>query len=474
MAKPKAIGTSTFWTKFTNFFSNWQWRRDNSGIFSMTRNVWYGNNTVKIDCEEPLVAYNDCPHFQMVIEKKAEMFANGQWKCYAADDDELENPIDDDEGLKLLRQPNPLQSGEEFLKDHIRYKSLFANEYIYRLTGSALTLPKVMWYLPTDLMEVELTGKIFDQYEIEGIIKKYILTWGAERKDYSPKDVIYIADNFSLTEGKGKSKVPSLKLPINNIIAALKTRNILTVNKGIIGFISNEAKDAIGSVQMTDPQREAIEKQFEGDSDLYSDKAKIKITNSSTKWNNMSFPIKDLMLLEECEDDFQIICAAYGVNRRLFGGTKDATYENQKESEKSTYQSCIQPEADSYSAIITKALKGEERKRKYVLDYSWLPIMQANKQEEEEADSTKRQKLSGMLSDGIISPQAYADAMGVEMTGDGIQKGNGQASDKLGKIPLALQQLANALTDALAANDTALAQKIKKKMDLLLVSLTTD
>ena len=424
-----SVGTINFLRKLTNLLPTWQWTRDKF-FTNFNRISWFGNNTVIIDTEDPITAYNDCPHFQLVIDRKAQMFANGQWLCFDKTDVKFENPIEGDPGIELLKNPNAMQTGEEFLAQYQFYKSLFSNGFIYKLRGSRMAeVPTALWHLPSDLMEIVLTGKIFQQFELNQIIDKYVLRFNEVATDFAVEDVIYKAENFNIDIGKGISKVPSLKLPINNIIAALRTRNIIITNKGIFGFMSSDIKDAAGTISLDGDSRKLIEDQFADDANLYSERAKIKITNTPTKWNSMSFPLKDLLLSEGNEDEFAAILGAYGMDRDLFPSTKGATFENKKQAEILTYNSTIQPEADALAAVMTKQLGADERGKIYVLDYSWLSIMQKDKKMEEEVLKIKAERFAVMLDKGVISRQAFADAMDVKLTGEEPSTGSGHEDE---------------------------------------------
>lgn len=458
-----------------SWWSNWQWSKDPTFNRFFNNHFFNSSTPVLIDSgtQNIIKVYQDCPHLRAVIDKRGELFSNGQWKCYkiGTGTDEQEE-ITEDEGLKLLKKPNVFQSGEDLLKDYLYNKDLYANNFIYKLSGSVLVLPKALWNLPSEWMEIEFTGKFFDQIELDGIIKKFIFCYSGTRKEYTAKDVMYKPERFSITEGKGTSKIPTLQLPVSNIIAALKTRNILAVSKGVVGFMSSDSKDVNGTIPIQDTERKMIEEEFAKDTDLYSDRPKVKIVNQMTKWNHMSYPVKDLMLFEEVEDDFNTILAAFGLRREIFPTTSGSTYENQNQAEKSAYTSTIQPEADAFAAMITTMLRGEERGVKYVLDYGWLPIMQEDKLNEANIDLINQTRLSALFADGIIGADKYAELADVKMTGTGTPSGaSGGSIDSLGKIPLALQQLALARERAVTAGDTDLINQLGKAQDALLMQL---
>ena len=398
-----------------SLFSNWQWGRDPMFSRFWTDRMLNSDVPVVIDCNNLEKPYLDCPHLRAVIDKRGEFFSNGLWKCVSENDETQEFP--NDPGLKLLRKPNAFQTGEEFMKDYLYYKDVYANSFIYKNSGSSLALPRALWNLPSEWMEMSLSGKFFDQVDIADIIQKFKLKYSGYERVYETKDIIYKPERFSMSKGKGMSKIPTLQMPISNIVAALKTRNILIVNKGVIGFLSSENIDKVnGALPMKGTQKTEIQKEFEGEANLFSGEPKIKIASSPVRWNPMSYPTKDLALFEEIEDDFNTICSNYGVMRDVFPSTKGATFENQKEAKKGTYTDTIQPEADAFAEMMTEHLQPGAG-RKYILDYSWLPIMQADRQSEEAADKTKAEKNAILLDKNIISEQAYADSMGVKLTG---------------------------------------------------------
>jgi len=63
-----------------------------------------------------------------------------------------------------------------------------------------------------------------------------------------------------------------------------------------------------------------------------------------------------------------------------------------------------------------------EPERKYILDYSWLPIMGEDELQEAQEEKLEAERLAILYDKGIISPEAFAELAGVDFTGDGIPK----------------------------------------------------
>ena len=301
---------------------------------------------------------SECPHLSLTINEKCKMFANG------------ELVTDSNYVIDVLSNPNPLQSWESFLKQFILNKSLYGNVFIYKLTAGGNI--KQLWILPSNLVEVEFSGKFYNQIKKENIINKFYLNYNNKKIEFNPKDIIFIPDNplFLL----GDSKIDALKLPISNIISALKSRNVIINDRGAMGILSNNSKDADGGIPLSDSERRKIEESIRREYGINDGQSRILVTNAALSWQPITFPTKDLMLFEEIEDDFATIIATYGLDRDIFPSTKGATYENKKQALKNTYQNTIQPEADELANMLSAEFGSE-----IIINYDWLPIFAEDK-----------------------------------------------------------------------------------------------
>ena len=378
---------------------------------------------ILVDVSNKMKAYEDCPHLNMVIDTKAKMFSNGIWKLY----DKNDNEVKEHDVLKLLYKPNPLQNNSKsWLMLYSLSYDIFSNQFIRKLKAFKKDeLPKVLYILPSQFMTVEPTGKIYSQTKISDIIKGYQLcyTGNVAMSGYSEKfevdDIIYIAQNRNPIIGV--SKIGSLTLPISNIVATLKSRNIVITEKGIFGILSNDSSD-VDAVPIADGERNQIRRTFKSDNDLYNEESKIVLTNAKLKWQPISFPMKDMMYFEEIEDDVAAICGEFGMDRDIFPSTKGATFENKLQGLKSTYQNTIIPMADELAETLTNEFALNEKGLKLKLCYDHLPIMKEDELKEAQAELTETQRLSLLKRDGIISAETYAQEAEIEMTGTGISE----------------------------------------------------
>jgi len=388
-----------------NFFQRlnalWQWSKNPLGSY-FGNYLFNRTAPVLVNCEDLMTPFRDCPHLNLVISEKAKMFSDGEWKCIDLKDPAKEYA--DDEGLILLNNPNPIQNRAEFLKQYILEKDIFAHSFIYKLSGTAITFPSALWHLPSDFMKIKWTGKMYKQTKIEEIIKNFLLCESGQEIPYEVGETMFKIENFDRAKQRGISKIISLKLPISNIIASLTTRNIIATEKGMIGILSNESKDASGTSIMDPAEKERIENDFRQRRGLYGAGSKISISGTALRWNAMSFPTRDLMLFEENEEDFGTILGAYGMDRDIFPSTKGATNENKRQGLISTYQNTILPEAKSFAEMISKGLGAIEKGRKYILDYSHVPALQEDRETKANVLQKNVTAVQNLVQANIINP----------------------------------------------------------------------
>jgi len=405
---------------FTNLLRSLLGRQ---GVF---KNAGYGYSSyihkgtpILVDVVNLALVVEACPYLKIAIMEKAKMFSNMDIKLVKVEDESkriLKHPV-----LDLLRQPNVLQNTEDWLKQYSIFNDIYANNFIYKLAPTSTSDPKALFNLPSGQMQVVPTGKVYKQTKIEDIIEKYIHNFEGVDTIYPTNEIIYTTENATVLIGE--SKIPSLQVPISNIVGALKTRNVIINDRGALGILSTKSGDSAGGMPLSEKERARIEKEYKAKYGIFKradgeDKSNVLIANTEVKWEAMSFPTKDLMLFEEIEEDFSAILGAYGMDRDIFPSTKGATFENKSQALKSTYQNTIQPAADRLMRLLSNQLGLSAQGLKLIADYSWLPIMQEDKEKQAREKKTAVEALSIMLRDGVINHETYATIAEVDFTGD--------------------------------------------------------
>lgn len=457
------VGPIQFISEFSSRFFGGIFRQ----AISLVPRSWYGyswnNKTpVLVDTNNLFAVYSACSPLQNVLSKHSEMVSNGTLRMRKKSDRKKE--IETHWALDLMKNPNPLQSQREYIYEFVLYQDIYANNFVYTNRPFPTSKPKTITNLPSQLIKIVPTGLWLDQQDIKGIIDHYEL-YGLGNEwiqNFDTTEVIHTNHGLSMSPLKADSKLISLLLPISNAIAAYKTRNVLITENAGITIISSGAKDAMGSINMPEEERKRVAEQFRDQHGLRDDQLRKVFSSSPITVTPISFPTKDMMLFEEIEDDFGQMCGAFGIDRDIFPSTKGATFENKKQGEISTYQGSVQTTADSMCNFFDKLLLGAED-AEFWMDYSHIPCMQENKKEKAEVRKTDAETYSILYSDGIISKEQFAVLMNVQADG----RDQSENKDSLGKIPLALQQLALARERANTANDSTLSASIASAMDKL-------
>lgn len=407
------MGETPFYPIGASGWRGWLFRqifgKNYLGAFSQSTFMLNRGVPILVDMENLMGVYMMVPHLRAVIDRRAEMFANADVYVVNAEGERVENhPIE-----TLLRNPNPLQTQEQYMYQWAIYEGIYSQcfEYKLKLLAGFRPGPKCLWNLPPSNMRVIPTGKVWEQTTIDGIIEKYVMMnaeSGTMERTFETKDIILTTTGVSNQYIVGSSRLLSLEKALNNIVGALRTRGAIIFDRGALGILSSSTKDASGGGIPLDPkEKERIEKQYPTDYGIQDGQIRTLVTNAALNYTAMTFPTKDLMLFEEIEDDFQSILSAFGLYRDIFPSTKGATFENSKEAVRGSYQNAIQPLADSYCRSreqdpdIKPLLKAGEQLR---ASYEHLPAMQENKKEAAEANKIVIDAINLMVQSNMITP----------------------------------------------------------------------
>lgn len=323
--------------------------------------------------------YKTTPELFAIINKIATLRTNGVFKHYKLNSQGEKEEVLDSDYVKLLNNPNVLQSSEIWQINRTVNQLIYGNDYTNALKGSRLTeIPSALWNLAPNKMIINRTGKIWKQTDIDKIITSYeLLNDGYANDIFKPSEILHIKSANSLDPLVGVSPFEALQRPISNIRLSYAFRNVIMDEHGALGFISGDNKDTMGTIPMTPEQRLDIEKQYSKSHGIRKGQAKVRIHSTPTKWQSTSFKTKDLMLFEEIDADKRALLDAYGVNENVFSGSK-STYENVKEGLKSTYQDAVIPLSNKDCNGLSEFLGLTEKGEFIEQDYSHIECLQEN------------------------------------------------------------------------------------------------
>jgi HK97 family phage portal protein len=346
--------------------------------------------------------YSTTPHLYAVIQRRGDLLASGVWKHYKATPKGKEL-VENSDIVNVLENPSPLYKGNDYLRLLNESKCVFGNTYQYLIRPYKSAFPSVINVLPAHDVRIVRSGKWYKQSKIKDIINHYELISTNERIEVS--DIVHTWIQNTKNPMQGESPLKSIYMPLSNVRLAMRFRNTIMEKKGALGILSNSTKDQAGHKNVTSDERTRIENQFHRDFGIQEGKQSVIITSNDLKWQPMSYPTKDFMLFEEDENDFAQICDAFGMKRDLFASTKGATFENQREALKQTYQSTIIPEAEEV-ALNHSAIFGLDGKKEWLeLDFSHIPVLQENEQEKANVMNLKANAISQLVNANFDTKQ---------------------------------------------------------------------
>ncbi len=407
---------------------------------------------IYLPVDAPKKIFDENPQVNQVVRKKSAMFANMNLILK----DKEGNIVEDSELKKLLENPNALQSQNEFLKQYLEQKDIYGNQFIYKNVPSALQkYPSSLANISPYYLKPELTGKFFDQVDMSGIVKDYrIYNMSSGTQVFETSTILWSRipdlDNPLI----GISPLKSLQYPITNTKYAYDYLNVISNEKGAIGILSTNAnKDAMGAIPMTKEEKTKLEAQYQQDYGLGEDntgqkKMRVMLTEASINWQPMSFPTKDLLLMDQIDANFMTVIDHYGLNVNLFS-SKSQTYENVRNAMIQCYQDTIIPEADQFTQALSKFI-GLKDGMVLEADYSHLGILKENDAENASNFKTKSDAISQLVSANIITPLQAQEILKNELN---VELDNA-GKTVMDKINLVSPLIANTLLQKFTANES--------------------
>jgi hypothetical protein len=260
-------------------------------------------------------------------------------------------------------------------------------------------------------MKTKTTGLLHRQTDPSKIIEYFEMELDPVK--FKPEEIIHMSEGIGVNKFEPMSRVEALKIPLSNIQQALKRRNIITGEGGMIGMISPEgAKDGDAYIPFSEKESEKSREKLQRDYGLDAKGGHVAIMTKPMRWTPMTFDIHQLGLLEGTEDDFSQIIAAFRHDRDHYPSTKGATFENKAAGARSTVQFGLQPLADKLMRQWTKHFLDPTTGEKLIACYDHLPVMKEDEVKRTQADLTENQKLQAQYESGVINLEQYKLAIG--------------------------------------------------------------
>ncbi len=392
-------------------------------------NIWYMSglssllerNDFKIDMSSisgKALALRVCTPFATVTDRAGSMFSNGKFYVVDKNDNEhgmyktRDGKTDSlyprfEKMRRFLSRPNPLQSGRQFNKQVEMTMKAFGFCPIFTLRPIPGELPISMWIIPPELFHVILSGKLWSQSDLDGIISEAYIEWNGERINLEKDDYFIVSDSTAIIGGyqselRFETTVDSLSKPVNNWINQMSARNTLIIDGGPKGIICDDSGgDVYGNSSLTSKEQRELNDNFKRKYGLVGKLYSILVTTAKLKWVPITHSSKDLMLHEEDESCRNIISNAIGLNPNVL--MPDSKFANLQEAKTAAYQDLIIPDSENYTEILTENIAYDGMRIR--LDYSHISCLQEDKLSSAQAFSTSSTSAKDLYDMGLITMQ---------------------------------------------------------------------
>ena len=384
-----------------------------------------------------IAAYEEVPEVNAVINKDAELFSNGK----LIEVDRNGKPVGNSELTQLFENPNWMQSEKELLMQTRIFRNVLGNEYIYFLfpVGFSANRTKAIFTIPGNIVRCEYLDTVpFFLHSEKPNTVRYQVSVGGGYIDIDPDQIVHLNDNrVTIQSGTdktlllGTSKLKALAVPVQNIRYAYESRGVFLKQRGALGILTNVATDKHGLAPFDEEDIEKVQQKYRSKYGGLADQFNLIISSNALKWQSMAIDPEKLGVYKEVEESFYRIVDSFGMRMDLFSLSKGSTYENQKQAERSTYESHTIPVAAEWAAAINRKFD-LPRGRRIVLDYMHLPIFQENLKERADTVAQMVNALTVMYADGAMTIDDYK----LELSKLNIQangKGKQQAIDPTGE-----------------------------------------
>ena len=396
------------------------------GSFGYVRNSngsnWYSvtkNNTTYLNGKDKLDLAINHSTLSSVISIRADYLSKAK---FYIEDDNGEKDFNH-ESLQWLKNPNPHQSGEDFL---IQYEwFLCAYGWLYQRPYLSSIKDGVNQIYNLNPSQIQFPNKMGDSLILTKSDKKKYYDKEFSYKDIENDKSIRFSDvipYFDVTSGisntetsavTSPSRIDSIIKEASNVSLASDAENIVIETNGREMIFSDQTGAALGgSLPLDDGDRKTIKDTL---NKPLSRGSRTLTPSKKLGWVNMSVKLGDLGLNQSRETNSNIISQRFQVPNEIYKAfTTGATFENQKEAQVGFVQNTMQPRADNLAASWTSSFG--DVNRPFKASYDHLPSMQILEAKRAEKALKITTSMRNLVQAGLTEADAreFMSNMGIQ------------------------------------------------------------
>lgn len=374
--------------------------------------------------------YHSNPVLNAVVSIKSREYANMKIVVENVNTGEIEPESTKKQipaaAYRLIKNPNPIQTQWEFLRQRKIFREVAGNSFTYGnwpdFHKKDILNLQTLWNVWPAFMQFKLAGNYFEATTRAEIIKEWRFEYGTYKKIWTPEEILH--QNEPNTDPKdglifGIPKASSLIKPLTNIDLAFESRNVIIQNRGMRGIVSSDKGDNTGKIPLLPDEQKSVEEAMKKYGTL-EEQMQFFFTNMPIKYDNVDQDVSKLGLFEEVSSDAVLVSHVFGVPEILTQLDLDgATFENQTESVRRLYQGTLIPEAEDDINGLNQFTGLDQTDWRYKAYWDHIPVLQKSEKEKAESNKSISVYMEKLFMIGGVTMNTWLDSIGLSKIPDG-------------------------------------------------------
>jgi len=297
------------------------------------------------------------------INRVAEAVADVRWTVWRDDKEIDKHPIAD-----LLKRPNRMQSGYEFMTAVVGYLMISGNTYIERVQVQNQT--KELYALRPDRMKILPSKRGIPAGYIYSIGGREVHTFEVDEKTLQ-SDVNHMKLFNPLNDWYGMGPIEAGAYAIDQHTESMKWMQSLLQNSAR----PSGALQASGDNALTDEQFARLKTQIEDQYSGAKNAGRPMVLEGGLTWQAMGLSPSDLTLLETKYSAARDVSLAFGVPPQLLNIPGDNTYSNYEQARLAFYEDTVIPLINRVSTSLSNWLGAEQDQVELRPDLDQIPAI---------------------------------------------------------------------------------------------------
>lgn len=357
--------------------------------------------------------YEKCAPVSSIINRKAKAYAGGELQVLNA---RTENEVtgQNKEWIRLLTNPNPIQSHRQFFRQLYTYTYLNGYALVMKMYPEAFNdRPSKLWVLPYWCIEVEDKKTPIYEMAREDLLRGIYFVYNGKKTPLDANNLILISDETASVDKDTwlpESRLEQCQYPVTTLLSSVEAEATMIQRKGAIGILSKKT-DPLGNMPVDVDYKQDLQREFSRYG-LTRDQWQVIITDADLQWQSMTFPTKDLMLHESYQKALKDLCDAYDFPFELTAHSDRKTLANVSSFDRILYQNAIIPEADSIDSQLMLGLNAEANNIIIKHSYSHIPALQESEKEKGDGRKALNDALQIEYNNGLITRNQWLEKLG--------------------------------------------------------------